>query len=125
MTRNGLQPQQSVMRKDILTITVLGALLCGMTVLASSQHRSWHDKYTSASGTRCCDKDCMRAVGRLIDQTEAGTTLEVNGVLVRLPTKSVHQSEDGEFWVCVISAGDPARPLTGKQIRCAFLATGL
>lgn len=110
--------------KDARTIAVLGMLFLTMSALAWGQHGNWHDRYTSAGGTRCCDKDCVRAAGRLMAQAEAGTVLEVNGSLVTLPPQSVHASEDGAFWVCLIGLVEATAPLRSEQIRCAFVATG-
>lgn len=87
-------------------------------------HHSWHDHYTSAAGTRCCDRDCVRAAGRLMNQTDAGMTLEINGVLVTVPAKSVHPSEDGAFWVCLVGIAEATAQLRSEQVRCAFFAIG-
>lgn len=110
--------------KDAITVGVLAVLFFGLAALTFSQHRSWHDRSTSAAGTRCCDKDCVQAAGRLIAQAEAGTVLEVNGALVTLSPQSVHASEDGAFWVCLVGGADVNAPLRSEQIRCAFLAAG-
>ena len=92
---------------------------------ALSQHGEWHDHYTDALGIKCCGmQDCVRAVGRLLERDGERVQVEVHGVPLWMPAQSVHNSEDGAFWICIEDSLDEKRPLRSEDIRCVFVAIG-
>ena len=92
---------------------------------ALSEHGSWHDHYTDALGINCCStRDCIRTVGRLLERNGDRTQVEVQGVPLWMSAASVHNSEDGAFWVCIKHALDGKQPLRSEDIRCVFVAIG-
>ena len=108
----------------------LGACFMIVIILVSlqpalSEHGSWQDHYTDATGSKCCGiRDCIRTVGRLLERDGERTQIEVQGIPLWMPAASVHNSEDGAFWVCIKHSLDGKKPLRSDDIRCVFIATG-
>ena len=102
-------------------LSTVGAL--AFATVAAATHGLWHDHYTSASGTPCCaaSRDCFIVHARLLVKDGDSTTAEVAGVVVTLPAKSVHQSEDLNDWACVIR---PEHGIRQDNLLCLFVATG-
>lgn len=91
---------------------------------------AWMARYTSASGTYCCsERDCIPATVALWPSAlEAGTmVVRVNGVLLLLPEKSVHRSEDGNTWWCCKTDAERTCPSTprAETTRCVFHTGGV
>ena len=99
------------------------ALVMAMPVpLIFAQHGHWIDRYHSASGMSCCGKrDCQQVAARLITSAQYTTMVEVNGLLMELPAKSVHTSEDAAAWWCAQRIDEK---LSQENTRCVFLAVG-
>lgn len=97
--------------------------ITAMTTPSFATHGSWQDHYTSANHTPCCaaSRDCFVVRARIIAQDADSTTAEVEGHVVMLPAKSVHQSEDLSDWACVIR---PEHGIRQDNVRCLFVATG-
>lgn len=110
----------------------LCALCVGLTLetfplMGLAGHGSWTDHYQDAAGIMCCTagRDCQQVAGRLLGRQGERVLVEVQGIALWFPERSVHPSEDGAFWVCLKgSAWEERGPLRADQIRCVFLATG-
>ena len=108
----------------ILPIILLAVVL-PLTQQTMALHSEWQDHYTDATGIKCCGvRDCIRTIGRLLDRTSELVQVEVQGIPLWMPAASVHNSEDGAFWVCVKHSLDVKKPLRSDDIRCVFIATG-
>ena len=111
--------------KSIISWLALVAIALGLPCLAYSTHGSWQDHYRDAAGISCCNpNDCQVTIGRLLAQEGDRTQVEVQGVPLWFPAKSVHASEDGAFWICRKRSQKENESLTSDQIRCVFLAVG-
>lgn len=106
-------------------ILLLGVslLVCLCSTVALAAHGVWHDHYSSAAGTPCCraQDDCHVAQVRVLEQTATQVRVEVNGVVIEIPAKSLHASEDAQAYVCVIPG---TQPIKAVNIRCVFFAVG-
>ena len=108
---------------------VLFAVLMDMAfcVGAGAEHTEalqWMQGYKGASGMSCCSAQDCRAATVALAGTDVATKQQlvfVDGVLLSLPTASVHQSETGTSYVC---RQDFAVPLTAESVRCVFYVTG-
>ena len=104
-----------------------GLLLALLALTGSgawASHGEWLDHYRSATGTPCCQRqqDCRLVHARLTDQRGAWTIVEIEGILVEMPTLSVHLSEDASDYACFVLPGQQPTPVTAGNIRCLFLA---
>lgn len=99
--------------------------VCGILIGASgvfAVHGHWTDHYSSASGTACCGaRDCQKVHVRVLRQTQDIVVMEVNGILVLLPSKSFHPSEDGSDYWCTKHIDET---ISTENTRCVFLAVG-
>ena len=98
-----------------------------------SLHGDWQDSYRDAKGQLCCssNRDCRVVRARILSQTAeqvlVGITLphkqdaEEGEIVVALPPRSVHVSEDMEDWACIVP---PSAPLSEASLRCIFIHVG-
>mgnify|MGYP001582039831 CR=1 FL=1 len=109
----------------VLLVTLALALVGPLVPVALTAHGDWHDHYTDATGVKCCGiRDCIRTVGRMLDRDGERVQVEVKGIPLWMPAASVHNSEDGAFWVCIKHAMDGKKSLRSEDIRCVFVAIG-
>lgn len=78
----------------------LGLLLTA--TLAYATHGHWIDHYKTSTGASCCrsQKDCLPAHARILEMDEPFSWVEVDGMKYRMPTASIHVSEDEQDWFC-------------------------
>ena len=88
-----------------------------------SQHDHWISKYRGASGGNCCGRtDCRTIPVRVLVQDGTQTTVEVGGVVMRLPAQSVHVSEDMESYWCL---RNPEYGIAPENTRCVFFVVAM
>ena len=115
-------------------IGFLAGLVCfvvlGMARSEHLPHLAWMAHYRSASGTDCCsERDCVLAVVAVWTAPLEGDAMvvRVNDTMFRVPTKSIHRSEDGQtYWCCKTGSEAQCPPLpTAENTRCVFFAEGV
>ena len=105
-----------------VVIALMGLSLTGGFYAAFAQNGYWTDKYQGAGATPCCGaRDCFKVHARLLGQTPTVVTLEVNGVVLTIPSLSFHTSEDSADYWCALHSDEP---ISSENTRCAFLAVG-
>ena len=101
--------------KAMLLALILSVILS--LPVSFAVHSTWHDHYTTFSGTRCCSSECIPLPVSLLNHDAGMVTLLVAGVRVTLQAGSVHRSEDAQSWVCL---RNPQAPPSSANVRCAF-----
>src|SRR5262249_38188401 len=110
-----------VFRLLVAYVLVL-ALVLGVR-LAFASHGHWVDHYQDALGRSCCGvRDCEPVHARLLGQDATTAVVEVEGLVLRLPVRSVHVSEDLSDWYCANYKG---AGITQAAARCVFLAAAM
>ena len=101
------------------------AILVIFASLAYAAHGHWLDHYTNAQGISCCvhAQDCKQMPVSLVAFHGEMTTVQIGNVVMTLPAKSVHVSEDAQTYVCTMRSDGPA-VLDKEHVRCAFYAVG-
>ena len=105
--------------------TLIASVAIWALVLSStsafSSHGHWLDHYRDAQQRPCCsaNNDCRVVRARILSQDAASVTVEIDGVLLSLPGRSVHISEDAADWACVVP---PQALLSKESVRCLFIA---
>ena len=95
-------------------------LACAVVGAEHTEALQWMQGYKGASGLACChSQDCRPAIVALagMDFATKQQLVFVDGVLLSLPTASVHQSETSTSYVC---RQDFTVPLTAEGVRCIF-----
>lgn len=104
---------------------VLFLSLCvgiGWGAASFASHGHWIDHYRSAANSLCCgERDCQPASIRILVFGPEMVTAEINGVIVEVPARSVHQSEDQRAYWC---ANMVMSPPSTANVRCLFWAIG-
>ena len=105
---------------------ILGMCFLVLVVLLplhlGAQHDHWTSKYHSGGGGNCCGRtDCRPIPVRVLYQEGTQTTVEVGGVTMRLPARSVHLSEDLQSYWCL---RNPDYGIAPENTRCVFFAVG-
>lgn len=109
----------------VLLSALVLAIAGPLVPVSLALHGEWQDHYTDATGIKCCGvRDCIRTVGRLLGRDGDRTQVEVQGIPLWMPAASVHNSEDGDFWVCIKHSLNRTQPLKSEDIRCVFVAIG-
>ena len=100
-------------------------LLSFFWVLAHGDHTpatQWTREFKSADGVPCCNMgiDCREAPVRMLRVNGETVTMEIDGEVVDLPEKSVHQSPTMHSAYCLRFGIKP----TADTVRCAFFVVG-
>src|SRR5262249_13679223 len=106
-------------------LVVYIAIIIGLIAvkLAFGQHGHWIDSYKNSMGNSCCGRrDCQIVHARMMEQTAETTTVEVNGVVIHMPVRSVHVSEDENDWFCTNYIEEK---IAEKNARCLFISSGM
>ena len=98
-------------------------LLCLGSGVALATHGHWIDHYRGANNMLCCNAthDCRIVAARILSQEAGQSTVEVEGVVVTVPSLAVKVSEDSNAWYCARAVGEP---ISAENLRCLFLAIG-
>src|SRR5262249_51122994 len=89
----------SFFRLLVAYIIVISMILA--VKLSYGQHGHWIDGYKNSMGNSCCGRrDCQIVHARMLEQDAQTATVEVNGVVIHMPVRSVHVSEDENDWFC-------------------------
>jgi len=104
----------------------LSLVMACFLVIGHAEHRpdlAWMTRYSSASGIGCCSElDCVPAPVAVVAFGQTETTVVIDGAVIVLPAKSVHQSENGETYWCYRDG--PEKPPNAVNTRCVFYAVG-
>jgi len=96
---------------------------------ATAHDGAWMDKYwywSEEDGIRrqCCGpRDCIPVRARLVAQSRDRVTVEINGVILTMSPKSIHQSEELSDYACFILR-DGQHVVEQGLVRCLFLTPG-
>ena len=96
--------------------------LCLGSGVALATHGHWIDHYRGVNNMLCCSQaDCRIVAARMLSQDAGQSTVEVDGVVVTVPSLAVKTSEDSNAWYCARAV---EQPISAENLRCLFLAIG-
>lgn len=92
--------------------------------IAYAAHGHWIDHFRQANGQGCCyrGKDCRPVKARILERGHPETAVEVNGIRYRMPTGSIHASEDDDDWFCSVKYPPPYDRKEWEEPLCLFIA---
>ena len=104
-------------------LLIIGAVLVAVSLSeVFAMHGHWIDHYWGVSMARCCgERDCSKVHARIIDQSAKSATVEVNGIILTVPSEALHSSEDRDDYWCAIHVDEP---ISSANTRCIFIAVG-
>ena len=106
----------------VCTLSMFVAIFFMGIPITLANHGHWIDHYSSAEGTACCGlRDCQKVHVRVVREIQEVVVVEVNGIMVFLPKKSLHPSEDDADYWCQKHIGNE---ISTANTRCIFLAVG-
>ena len=126
--RDRLRPHRGIWGLCVL-LGVASVVL--LWVYGAAEHTAalrWMQGYKGADGVGCCSEhDCLPRPVAVLQYTRDQVTVRIGEIVVQLPAKSVHATQDGQtYWCCKTDANGhcPSEP-TLATTRCVFYAVGM
>ena len=126
------QPRSRCMASLECLVLLLGALLLlGLWQTSRAEHSAslrWMRGYRSADGVGCCSEhDCIPWPVALLQMSGDEATVLLGDLVLQLPAKSVHATQDGQtYWCCQTNtAGRCPDVPTRATTRCVFYTVGM
>jgi hypothetical protein len=132
LRKRARQPRSLCMVSVERLMLLLGALLLlGLWQAIHAEHSAslrWMRGYRSADGVGCCsERDCIPWPVAMLQISGDEATVLLGDVVLQLPAKSVHATQDGQtYWCCQTNtAGRCPDVPTRATTRCVFYTVGM